>query len=112
MHIVLDPHSAPSRPVDAGLNRHNGAFHQRTLRCLREPRRFMHLQADAVAEAMSEQISKTAVLNVAPRDAIGIPTGHAWAHGSHGALICEPHNLIYLALFQRRVSDDERARDV
>ena len=32
----------------------------------------MHLEPDAVPEAMTEQVTKTAVLNVAPGDAVGI----------------------------------------
>src|SRR3954468_10098182 len=44
MHIVLDAHAAPIRPVNTWFDCHPRTFGERPVRGLREPRRLMHLQ--------------------------------------------------------------------
>src|SRR5688500_19101125 len=112
MHVVLDPHPTPPRPVDAGLHRHHCALHERTIGRFGEARGFVYLQPDAVPEAVSEHLSKPAVLNVAPRDRVGIPTRHPRPQRLRRSLIRESIDLVELSLLICRSSDYERTSDV
>ena len=73
MHIVLDAHAAPIRPIDPWFDCHHRTFGERPVRSLREPGCLMHLQPETVAQAVSEQIPKTALLNVVSGECVGIP---------------------------------------
>src|SRR4051812_2698316 len=45
MHIVLDAHAAPIRPIDPRFDCHHCTFGERAFRSFRETRRFMHFQS-------------------------------------------------------------------
>src|SRR5687768_17961680 len=112
MHVVLDPHTAPPRPIDAGFHRHNRSLNERTFSRFGQSRRFMDFEPDTVAKAVPEQLPKTAVLNVAARYSIGIPPRHSRTHEAHSSLVCEPHHVVYFALLVVGSADNERARNV
>ena len=68
MHVVLDANTAASRDVNARLDRDHGILGQRLRARAREPRRFMHLESQAVARRMAEGRAKTAEKAEALRD--------------------------------------------
>src|SRR5687768_6019251 len=111
-HVILDAHSAPSRPVDARLDGNDGVVWKRCFGRPRQPRRLMHLDADPVTEAMAERIAETAVFNVAPRDRVGIPSAHAGVNRAGGALVRLPNDRVDLTLLISRLSDDEGTRHI
>src|SRR5579862_4644697 len=51
---VLDPDPAPAGQVDAGLDGNGNPVHESTCPSVSHHRRFVHLQADAMAEAVLE----------------------------------------------------------
>ena len=53
-HVVLNANAAPARQVNAGLDRDHHARRQRTILVDRQPRRFMHLPANAVPQRVAE----------------------------------------------------------
>src|SRR5438045_3235065 len=108
MHIILDPHSAPPRPINARLDRHDGACHERTFRRFCQSRRFMHLESDSVPEAVSKEVTETAVLNVAPRHPVGIPTAHPGPYRSRRTLVRESHDVVDVELHRRRMAEEVR----
>ena len=67
----------------------------------------MHLESDAMTEAMAEQLAEPAPLNVVPRDRIGIPPGHARADRRARPLVRDPHHIVNLPLLRRRMPHDE-----
>ena len=112
-HVVLDPHAAPPRPIDPRLDRHHRALGQRALGRARQPRSFVHLQAEPVAEAVAEQVPVAALLNVVARDGVGIPARHS---GSDARAPRSRWRLRTTSYTSRCSSvgaaDDERARHV
>src|SRR4051812_16385114 len=71
VHIVLDADAAPAGTIDARLDGHDCALPQRRFDGLCQPRRFVHLEAEAVAEAVAESIAVAAVFYVAASKAVG-----------------------------------------
>src|SRR5688572_23313254 len=107
MDVIFDAHSTPPRAINPRFHRHHRTIDQRSIRGLRQSRRFVHFQADAMAEAVTEQFTEAAVLNVAPRETIGIPPGHPRANGTHRALVGLTDDIVELALFVRGAPNDE-----
>ena len=60
---VLDPHATDAGEVDAGLDGHDDARVQGTTGRLRDPRRLVDLEADAVAGAVRERVAPTGGLD-------------------------------------------------
>src|SRR5680860_32970 len=54
---ILDPHAELTGQVDARLNRHHFAGGEHVLRARREARLLVHLEPDAVAEAVAEALA-------------------------------------------------------
>src|SRR4051812_38754503 len=112
VHIVLNPHSAPARPIDAGFHCHHRTLHQRPVSGLRQTRCLVYLEPDPMAETVPEQIPIAAVLNVAPREPVGIPSDHPGFNGRHRPLVRQTHDVIDLALLAVSATDDECPGDV
>ena len=110
--IVLDAHAAPIRPIDPRHYRHHRTFGERPVRGLREPGRLMHLQPEAMAQAVSEQIPKTALLNVVSGECVGIPARHAGPNVCRRALIGDANDFIETALLLAGAPYYRGARDV
>src|SRR5688572_14261727 len=98
MHVILDPYATPPRPVDPRLDRHHGILRQDAVRRARQPGGFMHLEAEAVAKAVTELLPVTAPLNVVAGEGIGIPPAHSGPHGRGGNLVGPADDVIDLPL--------------
>ena len=80
MHVVFNPHPAPTDFVDPGLDRHHSAGAQRRFDSFREARGFVHFQAQAVAEAVTKSVPVAALLDLATRQTICILPFHPGAN--------------------------------
>src|SRR4051812_5231591 len=87
MHIVLDADPAPIRPIDPGFDCHHRTFGERAVRRPGQSRRLVHFQPEAVPQAVSEQIPKTALLNVVSGECVGIPARHTGPNVCRRALV-------------------------
>src|SRR5687767_8208661 len=112
MHIILDAYSAPSRSIDSRLNRHHGALRQRAVGRPGKPRCFVHLEPEAVTEAVTEKVAVTAPLNVAAGDSVGLSPRHPRPHSGDGSFVGDANDLVEGPLFVGRLPDDHRARHI
>src|SRR5687767_10537036 len=110
--VILNADTAPPGPVDARLDRDDGVVRKRRLGGPRQPWRFVYLDADPMAEAVTELVAETAVFNVAARDCVGIPPTHPCPDGSRRALVGLTNDRMDRSLLVARGTDNEGAGDV
>src|SRR5258708_31594696 len=93
MHVVFDAHSSPVRPVYPRFDCHHRAFGECPVSCLREARSLMHFEPQAMAKAVTEQIPKTALLNVVAGESVGITIGTSPTAPLARSVICYYHYI-------------------
>src|SRR5438270_6391942 len=74
---VLDPAAADAFEVDTRLDRDDVARLERVGRLGREPRRFVHLEAHSVAEAVAEVLAEAGVRDRLARQCVRLDTRQA-----------------------------------
>src|SRR4051794_32952303 len=77
VHIVFQANAAPAWKIDARLDRDHGVQWQRRLRVGRQPRRLVDLEAEAMAERVSEGVSKSARGNDLPGQSVALAGRHS-----------------------------------
>src|SRR5262245_32177622 len=80
-HEVLDPDPAEALQVDTRLDCDDVAHGERVGRLEREARRLVHLEPDAVAEAVAELPAEAGGLDLVARGGVCIDAGHAGTDG-------------------------------
>src|SRR3954470_18398377 len=75
--IVFDADAAPAWPVDTRLDRDDRTLSERRLDRLGEPRGFVDLESESMAEAVAECVAVAAVLYVASGETVGLLPFHS-----------------------------------
>ena len=75
-HIVLDPHTAPSRHINARLDGDNHSRPQLGFLADGQPRRFVNLQTRAVPQAMTKCLAEASSSDDLSRDAVDLLASH------------------------------------
>src|SRR2546430_14163157 len=84
-----DAYPAPTRQVHARFHRkHHARFEGVATTHLRQPRRLVHLEADAVPEAVREGLTVTGAGNDLARERIALFAGHPRTEAALGVLLC------------------------
>src|SRR5436305_2165320 len=96
--IVFNANSAPAGFVDARLDRHDGARTKRCFGRLRETRCFVHLETEAVTQAVAKRIAIALVFDVTARQSIRLLALHAGPNRIRGNSVGMAHDLVYLFL--------------
>src|SRR5438093_791911 len=86
-HVVFDANSAPAGQIDSWLNREDHARLENGLRVLPYGGSFMHLQSQAMTEAMSKKLAEALLFDHGPGLGIDVVRLCARADGPNGLLL-------------------------
>src|SRR3954468_20552497 len=75
--IVFDANSAPARPVNAGLDRHDRARAEYGLDSFSESWRFVDFEPETVTETVAERLAEAALFDIAASQAVSFLPLHA-----------------------------------
>ena len=109
---VLDAHADGLADVDAGLNGHDVAGLQRGGARRGEPRALVHLEPDAVPEAVAEVLGVPGRVDDLARDGIDVAAGRPRAHRGQRLLLSALDELVDLAVAEVKLAGGERPRAV
>src|SRR3954462_3857912 len=110
---ILDPHTADTRQVHTGLDRDDVSGLERVLRFLRQSRRFVDRDADAVPEPVTEVLAEARSADDVARDLVGIVAGHPRLDLLRGGDLCLEADVVRTAqLLRQPVAGRHRARAI
>src|SRR5206468_12656386 len=104
--VVLDPHPAPTRDVDAGLDRESHTDLEHGLRPWVEARILVAFQSNAVADPVEELLAIAAGFDDGPCRRVDISGRHPGAYRRARGLVPRQHELVDLTLLGARFADD------
>ncbi len=110
--VVLDPHAADARQVDARLGRHDHAGAEPALGQLRQAGRLVDLPAQPVAETVDELLAETCVHNHFTSGGIHRLQGRSSPGGRDSGRLRTPDHLVNLAQLRRNSTDEHHPRQV
>src|SRR5215469_3446893 len=95
---VLDPDSALARQVDPRLDGDGNPVYESTRPAARHQRRFVHLQADSMAEAMTEVLAVTGCVDDVTGGSVHVSDLGAGNGSCHASPLSNGHQVIDIAL--------------
>src|ERR1043166_2165721 len=98
MNVVLQSYASPARKIDARLDRDHRAGREADLRGLREAGRFVDLEADPVAQRVTERLAEARLRDEITRQGIGAPSRHPRPDPLARRDLRPPDGLVYFAL--------------
>ena len=100
--VVLDADPEAAADVDARLDRDDVAGSERVGALGREARRFVDVEAEAVAEAVAERAREGAAVDDGARGGVGVDAGHAGANRVEARLLRRENDRVRLLHLPRR----------